>query len=95
MDFVCLVNTFRIFGIDVLIKDLIAKLQELYDKEIDYVDFFGEPSIEIDVFKCVDEEARLYQYAGFHTGDIVIDKSKDGVYNILTSFSEAYENSRS
>ena len=73
-----------------LIKDLIAKLQALHDKELDYTDVMGEPSIELDVFKCVDEERKLYQYAGIHTGDLVFDRSKDGVYNIITAFAEAY-----
>jgi hypothetical protein len=72
------------------IKDLIAKLQELHDKEMAHYDMMGEPSIEIDVFKCVDEEKKLYEYAGFHTGEIVIDRSTDGVYNIMTAFAEVY-----
>jgi len=50
----------------------------------------GEPSIELDVFKCVDEEEKLYQYAGLHTGEIIFDRSSDGVYNIITSFAEVY-----
>jgi hypothetical protein len=74
----------------VLIKDLIVKLQALYEQELDYADVMGEPSIELDVFKCVDEEKKLYQYAGIHTGDLVFDRSKDGVYNIITAFAEAY-----
>ena len=73
-----------------LIKDLIARLQELHDREMAYHDVMGEPSIEIDVFKCVDKEKKLYQYAGIHTGDIVFDRSSDGVYNIITTFAEAY-----
>jgi hypothetical protein len=73
-----------------LIKDLIAQLQVLHDKELEYADVMGEPSIELDVFKCVDEEKKLYQYAGVHTGDLVFDRSSDGVYNIITAFAEAY-----
>jgi hypothetical protein len=73
-----------------LIKDLIAKLQELHKKEMIHFDVMGEPSIELDIFKCVDEEKKLYQYAGIHTGDIVFDRSRDGVYNIITSFAEVY-----
>ena len=77
-----------------IIKTLIAKLQELHDKEMELFDVFGEPSIELDVFKCVDEEKRLYRYAGIHTGDILFDRSSDGVYNIIISFAEPYsENS--
>ena len=74
-----------------LIKDLIARLQELHDQEMAYHDIMGEPSIEIDVFKCVDENEKLYQYAGIHTGDIVFDRSQDGVYNIITAFAKAYD----
>lgn len=73
-----------------LIKSLIAKLQELHEKQMVHFDVFGEPSIELDVFKCVDEENKLYQYAGIHTGDILFDISEDGVYNIITSFAEPY-----
>jgi len=73
-----------------IIKDLIAKLEELREKEMHYFDVMGEPSIELDVFKCVDEEEKLYQYAGLHTGEIIFDRSSDGVYNIITSFSEVY-----
>ena len=73
-----------------LIKDLITKLQELHDREMAYHDVMGDPSIELDVFRYVDEDKKLYQYAGIHTGDIVFDRSKDGVYNIITAFAEAY-----
>jgi|LauGreDrversion4_1035100.scaffolds.fasta_scaffold112337_3 hypothetical protein len=73
-----------------IIKDLIAKLEELREKEMHYFDVMGEPSIELDVFKCVDEEEKLYQYAGLHTGEIIFDRSSDGVYNIITSFAEVY-----
>ena len=73
-----------------LIKTLIAKLQELHDKEMELFDVMGEPSIELDVFKCVDEEKKLYQYAGIHTGDMLFDRSSDGVYNIITAFAEPY-----
>lgn len=73
------------------IKDLIAKLQELYDKEMAHYDVMGEPSIEIDVFKCVNEKEKLYAYAGFHTGEILFDRSEDGVYNIMTAFADVYK----
>jgi hypothetical protein len=73
-----------------LIKTLIANLQKLHDKEMEYFDVLGEPSIELDIFKCVDEEKKIYQYAGLHTGEIIFDRSSDGVYNIITSFAEVY-----
>jgi len=74
-----------------LIKDLIVKLQQLHDEEMQHFDVLGEPRIEIDIFKCTNEPARLYQYAGIHTGDIVFDRSQDGVYNIITAFAQAYD----
>ena len=74
-----------------LIKDLIVKLQQLHDEEMQHFDVMGEPSIEIDLFKCINETERLYQYAGIHTGDIVFDRSQDGVYNIIAAFAEAYD----
>jgi len=74
-----------------LIKDLIVKLQQLHDEEMQHFDVMGEPSIEIDLFKCINETERLYQYAGIHTGDIVFDRSQDGVYNIITTFAEVYD----
>jgi len=67
-----------------LIKDLIAELQALYDKEIQYVDVMGEPEIMIDVFSKIGD-THTFQYAGFDK-NIVIDRSADGVYSILTAF---------
>jgi len=60
-------------------------------REMQHFDVMGEPSIEIDLFKCINETERLYQYAGIHTGDIVFDRSQDGVYNIITTFAEVYD----
>ncbi len=71
-----------------LIKDLIARLQELYDQEMQHADVMGEPEICIDVFEETGHGGR--QYAGIHTGDFVFDKTADGVYNVISAFAENY-----
>ena len=71
-----------------LIKDLIEQLTALYniytpeDKEI-----MGEPEIMIDVFDPLPGKAGWFEYVGFST-QIVIEKTDDGVYDILSSFNE-------
>jgi hypothetical protein len=70
-----------------LIKDLIARLQELYDQEAPHIDVMGEPEICIDVFKKV---GNRFEYAGIHTGDFVFDRTADGVYNVISAFAENY-----
>lgn len=72
------------------IRDLIDKLEELYREEMQQYDVIGEPEITIDVFKPTDD-GEFRQYAGFHTGDILITRSSDGVYPILSAFAEDYE----
>ena len=77
------------------IKDLIKQLEELYEKGKPHIAIFGEPTIEIDVFEPAgfDDEngTPMYRYGGIQTYyDIVIQPSSDGVYNVLTAFSEAY-----
>jgi hypothetical protein len=72
----------------VLIKDLIRKLQDLYDQEMQHVDVMGEPEICIDVFEETGHGGR--QYAGVHTGDFVFDRTADGVYNVISAFAESY-----
>jgi len=69
-----------------LLKDLIKRLQELYDKEVqgDYLEVMGEPEIMIDTFE--QNYGSLYNYAGFDK-EITIDRSSDGVYLILNRFS--------
>ncbi len=73
-----------------LIKDLIKQLQELYatyDDEYKYV--AGEPEIMIDIFEPIVDvfgnSTHTFAYMGFDK-DIIIDKSGDGVYDILSRF---------
>lgn len=69
------------------IKDLIAKLEALYTTYDDeYKSIAGEPEIVIDVFKLV---GNTFEYSGF-SPHIVIDKTRDGVYDILSAFYEDY-----
>lgn len=65
--------------------DLIAKLQKLVDDHKPYEEIMGEHEIVIDVFKRSHEFAPRFTYAGF-SGNIKIDKSSDGVYDILSAF---------
>jgi len=68
------------------IKDLIIQLQALYSTYDDeYIRIAGEPEIMIDVFKPTANGE--FVYAGF-SGNIVIEKSGDGVYDILNAFDE-------
>lgn len=68
-----------------LLKDLIAQLQELYDKEMEHFDVMGEPVIMIDVFRHASEGDRLFEYAGF-SPFIDIERSQDGVYPLINAF---------
>ena len=71
------------------IKDLIAKLEALYNTYDDeYKSVMGEPEIMIDVFQKV-PGLDLSQYAGY-SPKIVIEKSSDGVNDILSCFHEDY-----
>ena len=73
-----------------LIKDLINKLEELYSSyDEEYKSVMGEPTIEIDVFRQVDDKNHYFQYGGF-SHDIKIEKSDDGIYDILSSFAQSY-----
>ena len=74
-----------------LIKELIRKLEELYSSyDEEYKSVMGEPSIEIDVFQPLgDPDNHIFVYAGF-SHEIEIEKSDDGVYDILSAFSRTY-----
>ena len=67
------------------IKDLIAKLQELYESEMEHYDVMGEPEIMIDCFKKI--EQGVFQYAGF-AKKVEVHRSDDGVYLILNGFAD-------
>lgn len=80
-----------------LVKDLIAKLQELQaeHERIRYFkgkDMLGEADIHIDVFKenpmSPYAECR-YAYQGA-SREIKIEVSSDGVLNILSAFADSY-----
>lgn len=70
-----------------LLKDLIKKLQVLYDIETanGSLEVMGEPEIMIDVFEK--NYGSLYNYAGFDK-EINIERSGDGVYLLLSRFKE-------
>lgn len=80
-----------------LVRELIAKLQELQAKHEEHrylngEDILGEADIYIDVFK----ENPMSPYAGCRyayqgaSREIKIEVSEDGVLNILSAFSESY-----
>ncbi len=78
-----------------LIKDLIIQLQELYatyDDECKQV--MGEPEIMIDVFKLIRDadgkSTHVFSYQGFGK-EVLIEKSSDGVYDILSRFEDGAE----
>ena len=70
-----------------LLKDLIKKLQVLYEIETadGSLEVMGEPEIMIDTFEK--NYGNLYNYAGFDK-EINIERSGDGVYHILSRFKE-------
>lgn len=70
-----------------LIKDLIQKLQDIYDNEIqgDYLDIMGEPEIMIDIFESDNNNNKHFVYKGFDK-EIDIERSSDGIYLILSRF---------
>lgn len=78
------------------IKDLIAKLQALYNTYDDeYKATMGEPEIMIDAFECLPLDFKTkpitkFKYVGF-CHHIHIDKSRDGIYDILSGFHKEHE----
>ena len=67
--------------------ELIAKLQKLVDDHKSYEDVMGPHEIVIDVFRRSEGMNSIYRYGGF-SPDVKIQKSKDGVYDILCAFAE-------
>lgn len=68
-----------------LIKDLIQKLEDLYcTYDDEYKHHMGEPEIMVDIFKETGEPHK-FEYGGF-SPFIHIDKSADGVYDIIRAF---------
>ncbi len=66
--------------------DLIAKLQLLVEQHRPMEDVMGDHEIVIDVFK--DCGQHKFQYAGF-SPHIIIEKSSDGTYDILSAFAQS------
>lgn len=64
-------------------KDLITQLQKLIDEHEPLVNMMGEHEIVRDVFVPIGEH--IFEYRGFST-DITIQKSCDGVYDIISGF---------
>ena len=64
--------------------ELIKKLQQLVDNHKSYEEVMGPHEIVIDVFRKFPDGIG-YQYRGF-SPNITIDKSSDGVYDILSAF---------
>lgn len=67
--------------------DLIKQLQALVDTHNSdgSLEVMGEHEIVIDCFRPYKgDKLHLWEYAGF-SGNIVIDRSQDGVYPILTA----------
>ncbi len=73
------------------LKSLIEELQKLYDSYDDeYKMVMGEPEIMIDVFsKNPNHVAGEFNYAGF-SNRITIEKTDDGVYDVLCAFADRY-----
>ena len=73
-----------------LIKDLITKLEALYQEEMAHYDELGEPAIYIDTFKHVPNDLSQYNYNGV-SYDIKFDRTADGVFLVMSAFAESYE----
>jgi len=67
--------------------ELIKELQKLVDDHKSYEDVMGPHEIVIDVFKKIPGEGHEFNYVGF-SPNIQIEKSSDGVYDILSAFAE-------
>jgi hypothetical protein len=73
------------------IIDLIDGLQKLrasYDDK--YLATMGEPEIMLDVFIEIIDEPNKFRYSGIGN-EIKIEKSDDGVYDIISSFASSYK----
>jgi hypothetical protein len=68
------------------LKDLITRLQQIYDMHSQQKDLLGEPEIVIDKFERVESKTfnRLYEHRGI-TPDIAVTRTTDGVFLVLSS----------
>lgn len=72
--------------------DFIADLQNLYNSYSDeYKSTVGEPEIVIDIFSQSKKDAMEYKYSGY-SDKIKIEKSEDGIFDVLSAFSSTYKN---
>jgi hypothetical protein len=70
--------------VKMLLLDLIRELEDLYySYDEEYRAVMGEPEIMIDTFALIGDHK--FQYAGFGK-DIYIDKTADGVYDVIRAF---------
>ena len=67
-----------------LIKDLIQLLEVEYQRQLPDKEYYGEPSVVIDIFGVKDH---LICYKGFDT-NIRITWSDDGCYRVITAWEE-------
>lgn len=72
--------------------DLIRELEDLYySYDDEYKSVMGEPEIMIDTFTENENEKHTFHYSGF-SNEIFIDKSADGVYDIIRAFNVKEQN---
>lgn len=64
--------------------DLIAQLQQLVEQHRPMEEVMGDHEIVIDVFQKIGD-THTFQYKGF-SPNINIEKSADGVYDIISAF---------
>lgn len=68
-----------------ILRDFIRQLEDLYcTYDDEYKHHMGEPEIMVDIFKETGDPHK-FEYAGF-SPFIHIDKSADGVYDIIRAF---------
>lgn len=83
-----ILSTLGLTGFNMLLKDLINQLQDLYATyDDDYKHVAGEPDIVVDVFTPqMINGVKCFAYAGF-SQQVILEKTDDGVYNIINAFS--------
>jgi hypothetical protein len=73
-----------------LTKDLIKLLQDKLERDKQHEHIMGESTIEIDCFAPV-KDTHFFTYNGF-SPNIEIDKTTDGLYDILSCFQKEFNN---
>jgi hypothetical protein len=72
--------------LSMITKELIKQLQKLVDEHEPHIEVMGEHEIMIDIFERT--APATFQYSGF-SPYIIIEPTSDGVYHVLTAFSDA------